>query len=63
MTVICKVLSCPFWDKRGFCGKGVVKIDENGMCSVIWKKGQHRLLRIPFNKEDYPKRLMKIVDG
>ena len=63
MIVICKVTSCPFWDSRGFCGKGVVKIDENGMCSVLWKRGQQKNLKFPFTQENYPRRLMNIVEA
>lgn len=42
MTVVCKTSSCPYNDNRGFCAKEVVGIDEMGMCSVLWRRGQQR---------------------
>ena len=63
MIVVCKMPQCPFWDKRGFCGKGLIKFDENGMCSVLWKRGQRKSLDIPYTEDKYPKRLMKIVEA
>ena len=63
MIIVCKMPQCPFWDKNGFCGKGVVKIDENGMCAVLWKHGVQRNLQRPFTEDRYPKRLMKIVEA
>ena len=63
MIVVCKMPQCPFWDNRGFCGKGVMKVDENGMCSVLWKRGQQRELQLPVNEENYPKKLIKIVEA
>lgn len=63
MTIVCKMPQCPFWDKNGFCGKGVIKVDENGMCSTLWKRGQRKMLETPFTEERYPKRLMKIVEA
>ena len=63
MIVVCKMPQCPFWDNKGFCGRGVVKIDENGMCSVLWKRGQQRSLEMPFTEEKYPKHLMNIVEA
>lgn len=62
MIVVCKMPQCPYWDRQGFCGKGVVKIDENGMCSVLWKHGQQRTIEGPITEERYRKHLMKIVD-
>lgn len=44
MIVVCKMPQCPFWDKNGFCGRGIVKIDEKGMCAVFWKHGVLRKL-------------------
>lgn len=43
MTVSCKVgNNCPYCD-NGFCAEpAAVNIDENGMCSFIWRKGQRR---------------------
>ena len=44
MTVSCKMNQCPYHD-RGFCAKpGAVNIDQMGMCSVLWRKGQQRAL-------------------
>ena len=40
----------------------MVKIDENGMCSTLWKRGQRKVLETPFTEDRYPKRLMKIVE-
>ena len=42
MTVICKAGWCPYNDKRGFCARDVAVIDENGMCNVVWKRGEKR---------------------
>lgn len=39
MTVACKNIRCPF-HSEGFCKNKSVRIDENGMCSEIWRKGQ-----------------------
>lgn len=41
MTVICKATKCP-WLSGQFCTKLVVGIDENGMCNVLWRRGQPR---------------------
>lgn len=43
MTVSCKMVQCPYFDS-GFCAKGTIGIDQNGMCNVIWKRGQRRFL-------------------
>ena len=40
MLVFCKMGYCPYSDQRGFCGKRTIQIDENGMCTVLWRKGQ-----------------------
>lgn len=61
MTVTCKVTQCPYYDNRGFCAKpSVVVIDEQGMCSVIWKKGQPRPLFMPI--EDFYEQHPIIID-
>ena len=41
MMVMCKTTKCP-WQSGQFCTKLVVGIDENGMCSVLWRRGQPR---------------------
>ena len=43
MIVSCKMSQCPFYNNYGLCAKPViVNIDQMGMCSVVWKKGQQR---------------------
>ena len=50
MTVVCKMANCPYHGKNGFCLQPIkVSIDQNGMCSTIWIKGQPRVI----TKEDY----------
>lgn len=39
MIVSCKESTCVYWDKN-FCSKATVNIDQNGMCSQRWRKGQ-----------------------
>ena len=34
-----------------------------GMCSVLWRRGQQRLLAMPFTEELYPKDPITIVDA
>ena len=64
MIVSCRVNQCPYHNKNGFCSKfSVVSIDENGMCSVLWKGGQPRELTQPFNDINYPKNKLKIIEG
>lgn len=64
MIVTCKMAQCPYYDNRGFCAKtAVVSIDEMGMCSVLWRKGQRRQLAMPFNGEAYPRESINIVDA
>ena len=64
MIVSCKMVQCPFNGGNGHCAKRtVVSIDENGMCSVIWKGGQGRELTQPFNDTNYPKDRLKIIEG
>ena len=43
MTVTCKASKCPYWS-GGFCTKLVVGIDEMGMCSMLWRRGQPKQL-------------------
>ena len=64
MIVSCKMAQCPYHDERGYCAKPtVVGIDQMGMCSVLWRKGQQRLLAMPFTEELYPKDPITIVDA
>lgn len=64
MIVSCKMIWCPYHDERGYCAKPtVVGIDQMGMCSVLWRKGQHRPLAMPFTEELYPKDPVTIVDA
>ena len=64
MIVSCKMIWCPYHDERGYCAKPtVVGIDQMGMCSVLWRKGQHRPLAMPFTEELYPKDPITIVDA
>lgn len=64
MTIACKMIQCPYYDTRGFCAKPtVVSIDENGMCAVIWKRGQRRQLVYPFTDDMYLKKPIIIEDA
>jgi hypothetical protein len=33
-----------------------------GMCSILWRKGQQRMLQMPFSNDNYPKEPIVIVD-
>ena len=60
MTVKCKMTQCPYHSGQGFCAKAkVVCIDENGMCSVLWKRGQQFMRQ----KDVYLKEPMIIIDA
>lgn len=62
MIVKCKVEQCPYYNKLGFCSKKeVLMIDESGMCSVLWRRGQQRILQTPYTDERYPKQDLKIL--
>lgn len=64
MIVSCKMAQCPYHDERGYCAKPtVVSVDQMGMCSVLWQKGQPKLLAMPFTEELYPKDPITIVDA
>ena len=64
MIVSCKMTQCPYHDERGYCAKpAVVGIDQMGMCSVLWRRGQQRQLMMPFTKELYPKDPIAIIDA
>lgn len=64
MIVSCKMTQCPYHDERGYCAKStVVGINQMGMCSVLWRRGQQRQLIMPFTEELYPKDPMTIVDA
>lgn len=63
MIVICKMTQCPYHDYKGFCAKPVaVAIDQLGMCNVLWKKGQQRQVRLPYD-EFYHKIQINIEDA
>ena len=62
MTVVCYVTNCPYYDS-GFCAKQVIKIDEQGMCNVIWKKGSPRSLQKPFTQQNYPRKKIEIENA
>lgn len=64
MIVSCKMAQCPYHDGRGYCAKPtVVGIDQLGMCSVLWRRGQQRQLTMPFTEELYPKNPITIIDA
>ena len=64
MIVVCKMAQCPYYDKRGYCAKStVVSINQMGMCSVLWRRGQQKRLKMPFTEENYPKDPITIVDA
>ena len=64
MTVACKMTQCPYHDSLGYCGKPLlICVDQMGMCSVIWKRGQQRQLVRPFSDENYKKKKINIIDG
>ena len=42
MLVTCDMKDCFFWDKRGFCSKVVVSINEFGFCKELYKKNMPR---------------------
>ena len=64
MIVSCKMTQCPYHDERGYCAKStVVGIDQMGMCSVLWRRGQQRQLTMPFTEELYPKDPITIIDA
>ena len=39
--IICKA-SCPYNTADFICGNPLVVVDENGMCSHLWRHGQPR---------------------
>lgn len=46
MTVTCRMKQCCYHNENGFCAKPIaVSIDQMGMCSVLWRKGQQRQVR------------------
>lgn len=65
MTIVCKMTQCPYYDNRGFCAKPtMISIDENGMCSVLWKRGQQRQLIMPFDDSTYYRKdFIEIIDA
>ena len=63
MTVVCKMTQCPYHDERGYCAKPtIISIDQMGMCSVLWRRGQQRQLMMPFTEELYPKDPITIIN-
>lgn len=63
MIISCKMAQCPYHDVQNFCIKSnVVGIDQMGMCSVLWRRGQQRMLEMPFTDEKYPKQPIIILD-
>ena len=49
MTVGCKS-NCPY-KVNGYCGRGAIVIDSLGMCSVLWRNGQQKIM---YADGDYP---------
>ncbi len=39
--VVCKTENCAFY-MNGFCTSRLISIDDNGMCSQLWYKGQRK---------------------
>lgn len=64
MIISCKMTQCPYHDGRGYCAKStVVGIDQMGMCSVLWRRGQQKQLTMPLTEELYPKDPITIIDA
>lgn len=64
MIVTCRMTQCPYYDNRGCCAKPIaVSIDQMGMCSVLWRKGQPIQLQQPFTAQNYPRQQITIVDA
>ena len=64
MTVSCKMTQCPYYDERGYCAKPtIIGIDQMGMCSVLWRRGQQKQLMMPFTEKLYPKDPITIIDA
>lgn len=40
--ITCKVNNCPYNYNGKFCKKEFPSIDQNGCCSVLWRKGRQR---------------------
>lgn len=56
------MIQCPY-NTQGFCAKkAVLMIDEMGMCSVLWRRGQQKGLQPPFSEEYYPKEQITILN-
>lgn len=60
MVVTCQMVQCPYYNKNGFCANELVNIDENGMCSVLWRRGQRKM---PPNQFDCQKSKIIIEDA
>ena len=54
---------CPYYNNQGFCAKKtVLTIDEMGMCTVLWRRGQQRMLQPPFTDDRYPKQQITVIN-
>lgn len=53
---------CPYWSQNDFCSKGVVAIDENGMCKQLWKRGSQNPYAFE-PVESSMKRVPALVEG
>lgn len=63
MIVRCKMTQCPYYHNQGFCAKKtVLMIDEMGMCSVLWRRGQQKMLQPPFTEDRYPREEITVLN-
>lgn len=63
MIVRCKMTQCPYYHNQGFCAKKtVLMIDEMGMCSVLWRRGQQKMLQTPFTEDRYPREEITVLN-
>lgn len=58
MSLICNVFKCDYNKKLpdmvcGFCTLSCPSIDENGMCSQLWKNGQRKELVKELPQNDF----------
>lgn len=58
MTVSCKTTVCPYCNQFGLCEKNTIGIDESGMCTEVWRKGQ----QIGFNRPASPSQHIVVID-
>lgn len=60
MIVSCKMQQCPYHSEYDFCAKPIaVNIDDMGMCTMLWRKGQQRM---PFTEQIYPKEKIIVIE-